>query len=338
MAILGVLTEPTGWEKHYINACQELGVEYRVIDIVSDRWWENLNDVEVDGYLVRASGENEVHKQMYNERLWYIEHHIGKPMYPSYFGNLLYENKRMQSYWMKIHDIPHSDTWIFYSATEAYSFISSNVDWPLVSKPNLGGAGSGVRFIRSARHARRLVRRVFTRMKWYNPGLTRWRKWRGIKIPVMDDRQHNYLIFQKYVPAKWEWRILKAGDTYFGHQKLARRGLHSGSKRMACADPPRELLELVKMISVKSGIRSLNVDILESTDGRYYVNEIQTFWGVRTSFQMKINDKSCRYLDKGHGQWELEYGDFHQNRGCNLRVEDFLKQLNPASLHSKTSE
>jgi hypothetical protein len=53
---------------------------------------------------------------------------------------------------------------------------------------------------------------------------------------------------------------------------------------------------------------------------------------------MKINGKSCRYLDKGHGQWELEFGDFHQNRGCNLRVEDFLKQLNPASLHSKTSE
>ncbi|MFO7722447.1 MAG: hypothetical protein R6V49_04400 [Bacteroidales bacterium] len=327
MAILGILTEPGGWEKHYINACTELNVEYRVIDIVSNDWWENLNAAEVDGYLVRAAGDNEVQKQMYNERLWFIHQHKKTPMYPSFFGNLLYENKRMQAYWMKIHDIPHPETWVFYRADEAKKFIGENRSWPLVSKPNLGGAGSGIRFLRSAGQAGRLVRRVFTRFRFYNPGLTRWKKWRWLKVPVMDDRQHNYLIFQQYIPAKWEWRILKAGNTYFGHQKLARHGLHSGSKRMACVDPPKELLELVRTISRLSGIRALNVDILESTDGKYYVNEIQTYWGVRTSFQMKVNDEPCRYLDKGEEGWVLEYGDFHRNRGCNLRVEDFLLQL-----------
>ncbi len=333
MPILGILTEPSGWEKYYIQACEELGVAYRVIDIVSNCWWENICEAQVDGYLVRAAGDNEVRKQMYNERLWFIQEYKGLPMYPSFFGNLLYENKRMQAYWMKIHGIPHPPTWVFYNREEAYDFILRQESWPLVSKPNLGGAGSGIRIIRNVRQASRLVRRVFTRLKWYNPGLGRWKRWHGIRMPVMDDRQHNYLIFQQYIPSKWEWRILKAGNTYFGHQKLARHGLHSGSRRMACVDPPKDLLELVKKISEESGIRSLNVDILEGEDGHCYVNEIQTFWGVRTSFQMKINGKACRYLDMGEGQWKLEYGDFHRNRGCNLRVEDFLLQLNAASLH-----
>jgi glutathione synthase/RimK-type ligase-like ATP-grasp enzyme len=328
MAVLGILTEPNGWEKHYIAACEELGVPYRVIDIVCNRWWENLNAVGVDGYLVRASGDNEVRKQMYNERLYFIEQYMDVPMYPSFFGNLLYENKRMQSYWMHIHNIPHPETFVFYKKAEALDFIRSREEWPVVSKPNLGGSGSGIRILKNGRQAKRLVRKVFTRFKWYNPGITRWKKWRFLRVPVMDDRQHNYLFFQEFIHAKWEWRILKAGDTFFGHQKLARRGLHSGSGRMACADPPKELLEIVRKISEISGIQSLNVDILESIDGRFFVNEIQTYWGVRTWFQMKIEDKPARYLYRGNGAYELQFGDFHRNRGCNLRVEDFLKQLN----------
>jgi glutathione synthase/RimK-type ligase-like ATP-grasp enzyme len=329
---LGIFMEPTGWEEHYIKACEELGVAYKVIDIISANWWDHVLAHPVDGYLVRAAGDNEVRKQLYNERLWFVQKHIGKPFYPNYEGILLYENKRMQAYWMDLHDIPHPNTAVLYRKAEALAFVEANPIWPLVSKPNLGGAGEGVRMLRSAKQARRLIRKVFTRCRFYNPGLTRWRKWRFLRLPVMEDKQHNYLIFQQYIPSKWEWRIIKVGNTYFGHQKLERHGLHSGSGRVGHVDPPKALFELVKKISALSGISAVNVDILEGTDGRYYVNEIQTFWGGRKPYQMKINGESCRYLDR-NGIWELEYGLFHQNRGCNLRVADFLEQLK--SIHKK---
>jgi hypothetical protein len=325
--ILGILTEPSGWESHYIAACEELGVAYRLIDILAPDWWERVVSAPVSGFLVRASGDREVRKQLYNERLWFIQQHIKTPMHPGYPGILLYENKRMQTYWMDIHGIPHPDTWIFYRRDEAMQFLTGHREWPLVSKPNLGGGGEGVRLVWSARQGRRLVRRLFTRWKFYNPGLTRWRKWRFLKYPVMDDKQHNYVYFQQYIPSKWEWRIIKVGDTYFGHQKLPKNGLHSGSGLVGHVDPPKKLFEMVREISRKSGISALNVDVLEGLDGRYYVNEIQTFWGGRKPYQMKINGESCRYVDRA-GTWELEYGEFHQNRGCNLRVEDFLNQLN----------
>ncbi len=326
LPLLGIFTEPSGWEKYYIAACEELGVPYKVIDIVSPDWWQNVQSNPVKGYLVRAAGDREVRKQMYNERLWFIRQQMDTPMYPDYQGILLYENKRMQSYWMDIHGIPHAETRVFYRKEEALQYIAANDQWPLVSKPNLGGSGEGVRMLSSARKARRQVRRVFTRWKFYNPGITRWKKWRFLKYPVMDDTQHNYLIFQQFIPVKWEWRIIKVGDTYFGHRKLPRKGLHSGTGIVGWVDPPKELLELAKEISTKSGIRALNTDIFEGTDGKFYVNEIQTFWGVRWPYQMKIDDKPCRYLDR-NGTWELEYGQFHQNRGCNLRVADFIEQL-----------
>lgn len=329
---LGILTEPHGWEKNYISACEELGVKNTLIDILANDWWERVKATPVDGYLVRAAGDNETRKQLYNERLWFIIKEIKKPIYPSYTGILLYENKRMQSYWMSINDILHPKTYIYYRKEDALSFIDSNRVYPLLSKPNLGGGGEGVRFLNSEKTAKRIIKKVFTRYKFFNPGLTRWRQWRGIKLPVMDDKQHNYLIFQEYIPTKWEWRIIKAGNSYFGHKKLLKGKSHSGSGLVEHVDPPKELFELVKEISIKSGIRSLNVDILEGEDGKLYVNEIQTFWGGKKQYQMKINDESCRYVDNDKGVWELEYGIFHRNRGCNLRVADFIEQLKEMNL------
>lgn len=323
---LGIFTEPSGWEENYIKACEELGVPFRVIDILAPDWWNRVVSTPVDGYLIRAAGDNEVRKQLYNERLWFIEQHTGKPFYPNYTGILLYENKRMQSYWMNINDIPHPETHIFYRRKDALDFIQNNDVWPVISKPNLGGGGEGLRVLKTPRQAARIVSKVFTRFKFFNPGLTRWKKWRKIRIPVMDDRQHNYLIFQQYIPSKWEWRIIRVGNCYFGHQKLEKGGLHSGSGRVGHIDPPKELFELVNDIGLKSGIRAVNVDILEGVDGKYYVNEIQTFWGGRKPFQMKINGESCMYI-RDSDDWKLVYGLFHQNRGCNLRVADFVEQL-----------
>jgi hypothetical protein len=300
-------------------------------------WWHNVLTCRglLTGFLVRAAGDNEVRKQMYNERLWFVQINTPIPQCTqAYEGILLYENKRMQAYWMDVHHIQHPETHIFYRKEDAIDFLNSNTDWPLVSKPNLGGGGEGINMVKSRHRGVRLINKVFTRFKFYNPGLKRWRKWRFLKLPVMDDKQHNYLIFQQFIPSKWEWRIIKVGDTYFGHQKLARRGLHSGSGRVGHVDPPKALFELVRDISLKSGVRAINVDILEQTDGQYFVNEIQTFWGGRKHYQMKINERSCRYIDRGD-HWELEYGEFHQNRGCNLRVADFVSILSAQHNPSK---
>lgn len=324
---LGILTTPGGWETHYINACKELGVPYKIIDIVSDDWYEQTVNSGVDGLLVRPAGTNEVIKQLYSERLFFIEQYLKIPLYPSYLGVQLYENKRMQHYWMTAHGINHPVTHIFYDRKSALEFFMQTNAWPFVFKPNLGGSAEGVFLIRNRRQAKRVVNRLFTRYRFFNPGIRRWRTYRyGVRLPVMEDVQRNYLFVQEFVEAKCEWRIIKAGNTYFGHQKLSDGKFFSGSGRVGWVQPPMELLHLAKHISELSGIRALNIDLFETPGGEYILNEIQTIWGGKLPYQMRIHDEPCRYVEK-EGEFVLENGIFHTNRGCNLRVADFLDYL-----------
>lgn len=187
MIRIGILKSEDGWEKHYIHACEELKVQYQVIDIASNDWYQQIVDSGVDGLLVRPSGRNEQLKQLYCERFYFVEHELHIPMYPSYFSVLLYENKRMQHYWMMINGISHARTWIFYERNSALDFFRTYNQYPLVCKPNLGGKAEGVRVLKNARHSAMLLNKLFTRFKFHNPGLYRWRKYRHLfRYPVME--------------------------------------------------------------------------------------------------------------------------------------------------------
>ncbi len=326
--ILGIVSINDGWENYYINACKDLNVKFVVINLLADDWYNIIKEAKIDGLLIRPSGRNETMKHLFDERLFCIDKYLNIPMYPSYMGCLLYENKRMQHYFMDIYDIKHPQTWIFYEKIDAIKFFQRYSAYPLVSKPNLGGGAEGVIFLNHYKQAKHIANKVFTQLKFYNPGIRRWRKYKHLfKYPVMEDPQRNYLIIQEFIQAKWEWRIIKIGKSYFGHQKLSDGHHFSGSGKVGWVKPPNELLLQTKYISEKSGIRAINVDYFETQKNEYLVNEIQTIWGGKLDYQMLINGEPCRYVEKD-GDFILEYGIFHKNKGCNLRVLDFLDVLN----------
>ncbi len=323
----GILNEKNGMEISYIKACEDLNIDYEVIDFVSNQWWENVIKSDCNGFLIRASGDNEVNKNLFNERLFYVNKYLKKPLYPSYESILLYENKRMQAYWLAVNKFPHPKTWVFYSKKEAREFVDKYENYPLLFKPNLGGKAEGVKFVENKFQAKKLIDRLFTKFGFFNRGLARWKKYkRFFKVPVMDDKQYNYVILQQYIDVKFEWRIIKVGDSYFGHQKAKVGRIHSGNPGAGHVDPPKQLLELTKKVCDVGNFRAMNVDIFEDKKGNYFINELQTFWGGKKKSQMTINGKYCRYKDID-GNWILEHGTFNQNRSCNLRVEDFVKIL-----------
>lgn len=134
------------------------------------------------------------------------------------------------------------------------------------------------------------------------------------------------MLVQDYQKIKWEWRIIKIGDSFFGHQKLLKGDFASGSGRVGRVDPPKELLTLVKDICEKGNFYSMGADIFETIDNKYYVNELQSlFLSIRDS-QMRINDVPGRYklID---GQYVFEKGEFNRFGSYLLRVEHFIKLL-----------
>jgi len=90
--------------------------------------------------------------------------------------------------------------------------------------------------------------------------------------------------------------------------------------------PPRELLEMVRELCDKGGFRCMDVDIFETKDGKYSINELQAFFGSYLDYQMSIDGHHGRYVYKD-GDFIFEEGDFNVLGSTKLKIEDFIEQL-----------
>jgi glutathione synthase/RimK-type ligase-like ATP-grasp enzyme len=309
----------------YKAACEELKIDYVEIDLFSQNWINDLRKSNIDGLLVRVKGNLQEHKSLFDERLYIIEEELGIPIYPSKKELFLYENKRMYEYWLTANGFPHPQTRIFYVKDRAIGFIKKT-KYPLVFKTNGGASSSGVTIINNKFQAIIYIHQVFgffdTRLSY---GKVPFRK--GLlPIPKFGMVQRNYLIVQEFIPIKWEWRIIKIGNSYFGHQKLLKGKFASGSGRVGWVAPPRVLLDMIRELCHKGKFDSMAMDVFESLEGEYYINEIQSLFGSFLPYQMKINGKPGRYI-YNDGDYIFEEGEFNRLGSNLLRVNDFVKKL-----------
>tara|TARA_Y100001956_G_C4126044_1_gene190121 strand:- start:2478 stop:3464 length:987 start_codon:yes stop_codon:yes gene_type:complete len=324
---IGILTSFVGDYKNYIKACEAMGVDYEVIDIFDAGWLELVKKSKCDGFMVRPPCDSEERKYCFDERVYSIVTHLQKKIYPSMGEISIYENKRNLHYWLKINGYKHADTNVSLTKDEAIKYISS-CEYPIIAKSNIGAMASGVVKINNISQAKRYVNSIFGyfdgKLAIGKMPVTRKFKF---KIPMIGRAQKHYAIFQECLDVKWEWRIIRINNSYFGYRKLlGSDGFASGNHLDGWGNPPEELLYLVKEMCDKGSFYSMAVDFLETNDGQFYVNEMQTCFGASNPSQMYIDDKPCRYLWNGN-EFELEYGYFCENGCSNLRVEHFVELL-----------
>ena len=324
---LGVFKAFDNYHKYYVRACEELGIDYEIIDIISADWLTNIKKSACDGFLCRPPSKFQERKNMFDEKLYFISQVMKLPIYPSYHELYLYENKRMISYWLELNNIPHPKTKVFYQKEEYLQFLEENKEYPIVVKSNIGSTSKGVMIVENKGKARRLANKFFGLI---NPKLARGYTaiTTGKIVPVMSygSREKHFIIVQKFEKIKWEWRVVKIDDSYFGHKKLLKGYFASGSHLKGWERPPDELLFLLKDISERGAFQSITADIFETVDGGYLVNELITFIGQKTKHLMLIDGVPGRLLLK-NGKFEFEAGHFNQHQSYTLRVKHFLKIL-----------
>lgn len=324
---LGILTDVYEHYKLYEKSCIELNIEYVIIDALSSSWLENLQkNLDCDGYLVRPPHEFQEHNDVFMERLYFLNKELGKPIYPSYEELRLYENKRNMVSWLQIHKFPHPNTKVFIEKSEALEYIE-NCKYPIVIKSNIGSSATGVKIVKSKSEAKKIINNVFGRFHpLFAIGQPQKRKKFGINIPVFGNVQKHTILIQEYHKIKWEWRIIKIDNSYFGHQKLLKDEFASGSGLVGWVEPPKELLDMVRNICDKGNFNSMAVDIFETEDGKYLVNELQSIFGSYNDSQMYIDGVPGRfkYID---GKFIFEKGVFNRFGSYLLRVEHFIKLL-----------
>jgi len=310
---LGIVREMTQQHRYFMAACRDLGVPYVLIDLFAPDWIDRVQASGCETLLIWPSAYMTVWKQMIDDRIRILCEDLGKGVYPSLKEIWLYESKRRQTYWLDTHGIPHPRTWIFYDIDQAMDFCKT-APLPLVAKTDTGARASGIRIVRTRKCLARHMRRVFHKGMVRQGGDPR-------------DRQWGMVFLQEYLPDITEWRMVRIGDSYFGHQKLRRGQFHSGSKLVGWCPPSAQLLDFVRDVTDRGPFTSMNIDVFQTRDGRFLVNELQALFGSKRPYQMLINGQMGRYVHGGADNgWVFEPGNFCANNSCNLRVQYLLRQ------------
>ena len=326
----------------YVKACEDLGVPYEVVDIIGSNWIDNIRRSNCAGFLVRPSPRYDVWKRMFDERLYFVVNNLNKLIYPTYDELFMYENKRIMAYWLELNGIPHAKTHVFYDCDEALKFLETTA-YPLVFKTHIGATATGVEILKTQTQARRLIKRVFRfgygrKIRVSLKGLLKHKiMLPGLSPSYYFDREYKTVLLQQFIPTVAEWRMIRIGDSYFGHQKLKKGQFHSGTGLVGWVRPPDQLLNFVKHVCDTGQFTSMCLDIFEDEQNRYYVNELQSVFGSYNPSQMYVDGKPGRFLYTPNGQWRFEEGLFCQNGSCNLRVQHLLQLLQQRNATSHTT-
>ena len=330
--------------RNWVEACKTLGIDYSIVELTADTWLEEVvkyKDEETH-FLVCPSGVTSGFKKMYDERLYIVAKVLMQRVYPSYESVILHENKRMLAYWLKATKIPHPETHIIYNKKEALSYADC-CNYPVVVKTNIGASGNGVRIIRNKSSAFSYVKKAFSKdgiRQKTGPNLhmgaikkriinfiknsehrrTRLREYKS----VLNDPQKGFVIFQEYIHHDFEWRVVKIGSAYFGHQKVKVGDKASGTKGIDYVSPPIELLDFVKSICEEHNFFTMAVDVFESPTGDgYLVNEMQCIFGHVQDYICEQNGEQGKF-EKVSGKWEFVSGVYNKNLSYNERLKQYI--------------
>ena len=308
---LGILANRAQYHTKYVRACQEMNLPFRVVDLDRSDWLSRVEHAGCGIFMAWPDATQSPWAGIFKDRCDVIENLLGLPVFPASSERWFYEDKIRMYSWLNAGKLPHPRTWIFTKRNEASDF-ANNCPLPMVFKTGFGAAGTGVRIVRSRRQLRSIVRKAF----------------RSGHVPAGHDhrdREWGRLLLQEYLPDVREWRMVRIGDSYFGHPKGRRGDFHSGSGRAEWDIPDKRLLNLLYCTTEAGGFRSMAVDVFETPDRRLLVNEIQTVFGASTSVdQMRVDGQPGRMLRSRDDSWEFEAGDFARNACANARIEDAL--------------
>lgn len=329
--------------KKWIIACKKKHIDYEVIPLFSNDWLERVVKSKCDIYLQRPSGTLLHYKNAYDERGYIISEVLKYRLFPKFNETIIYENKKMLSYFLQAKKIPHPRTDVFYDKKEARSFVETN-SYPIVSKTSIGASGSGVKIIKNEKEAKKYINQAFSRQgikrrfgpnrvtgnphKWLTKALKSPRYFINKTKSYLTEYSHgecDYVIFQEFIPHDYEWRVVKIGKSYFAHKKVKFGDKASGSKEINYVNPPLSILDFVKEICDENKFEMMAVDIFEDISRGYLVNELQTLFGHVQDYIMIVDGKIGRYIyDNG---WVFEEGDFNANESYDLRLEHAIDLL-----------
>lgn len=293
------------WTK-YCRFCEHNALPFALYDIHAHDWLNQARRFDV----IVGIWSCELHSlEEMREKFWLLENQLHKATFPCSADAFLYENKRLESYIASIHHIPFARTFITHERQEALSLVDQ-LPYPVLSKMVPASASVGLELVRSPRHARAIIERVFS------PA--------GRKTQYPYARQKNYVYFQEFIPNDgYDIRAIVVGNWVFGYYRKVLPGdfRASGMNLVEKRDLPKPAMVLALELAAAVNSPMLVVDMLHGVDGQFQIIEYSPVCQMETPEQLHVDGMPGVYIFDEDGNCRFQRGRYWVHE---LALREFL--------------
>lgn len=259
-----------------------IALEYEVANLARHDWLTIVEPFDVVMWhphwmMPKASSR-------FRERVYYMEHHLGKVVVPNFNSVWHFESKVAQSYLFATHNVHTPRTIASFDYADALREID-RAAFPIVYKLPHGSGSRNVRLVKTRSAARRIVDEAFCDELWQNAKKqygSRWRAlpraigkrwfWYKIRQRLSGEESCGAVYWQEFVPGNTrDLRITVIGDRYaygFWRHNRPRDFRASGSGLINYRDPiPQEPILYCLKLNERFGFDTMAYDILFSASG-----------------------------------------------------------------------
>lgn len=265
----------------YLDILTFNNVDYRVIDIRDDDFWEQFRSLSAFIYQVGHSSDL---IQMSQSFMGAIQQ-SSIPVFPNYNTLWAFDDKVRQHYLSQYLGLDFIESWVFWDRTKASKW-ADQADYPVIFKLKGGAGSTNVILVKTASQARRLINRAFTtgikdsslssswRIKYFpvskylrDRAIRIGRRVRGEDANLYWMNNKNYVYFQKYLPANtYDTRIKIIGERAFAMRRYNRQNdFRASGSNANDYDTTKIDLQMIKIAfatSKKCGFQSMAYDFL----------------------------------------------------------------------------
>lgn len=283
-------------------------IQYEYYNINSDNWQKNAEHFDAIVWQTSSDLATLYHAR---NKIVVLEKLMGKHCLPNYEELWSYEDKINMHYLYKHHNLPEIPTFSTALKNEALDF-ASNANYPFVSKITTGSSSYGVEIVRSQSQANRIIEKVFSN--------------RGRKTCWRYQRQKDYILFQKFIKAAYDLRVIIAGDKLFGYYRYPQKGdfRASGSGILEKKAIPIEALQIAYKVKEAFNTTILATDMLfNEKEKKYFIIESSISIGIDTCEQLKVNGIPGYYKRVGQNDFVFLEGKYWIQE---LALKEFIEK------------
>lgn len=271
-------------------------IDYELFDIRRSDWIEKAQQYDL---IVWHTSSDIQYQRMAKDKIYFLEHNMGKRVFPSFDAVWGYENKINSHYIYMLNKLPEIPTFVTFDKDEALEYIE-HTKFPIISKVTTGSASRGVEKLETKAEAKKFVAKVFS--------------YAGRRGHCPYENQKGYVYFQQFVDtAKFDLRIIVVGEKIFGYYRYPNKGdfRASGAGNYEKKAIPAAAMDLAYKVKQLYNVPRLAIDLLQdSTTGEYYIIETSIFIGIDTCEQLVIDGVPGYYKHIDTNQYEFHEGRY----------------------------